>query len=354
MKKDIDDFSYKQGLKPERRQFGIMTLSDNGFKEYIDKESYTHYYLYEKHLDKYNKEMDERLKIKQVSQRHFGKKEDKDNHVHNSHKEKINSYANEEEKEKGSHVLHTEQTHDHVLNQNHNNYNKVHTYRHSHENLKDILLEENYKKIPYHSVNFNENKTSRNKEENTRYLPLQTAPGFFKNSSKNNFKTLNLHTKQMKPIRILKVGTRAGAGEGEETNHMAVTLHNLKQSLSSFRDTFTKTDGSFKGGFTSTQVPRVDHLYENKLTHSDTFKFHNKKFLLSIGKDIEGENLRIKRILEDANVPLPKIKKRKEPLPKRFFSQSKFMGQKYDPSTFDYIFSNSNTKRNVYGALFQH
>jgi hypothetical protein len=348
MKKDIDDFSYKQGVKPERRQFGIMTLSDNGFKEYIDKESYTHYYLYEKHLDKYNKEMDERLKIKQMSQMHFRKKEDKHN---NSPNGEIIPYANEEGKEKESHVsqvLHTDQTHDHVPNLSHNNYNQVHTYRHN--PLKDIHLEENYTKIPNHLVNINECKTSRNKEENTRYLPLQTAPGFYKNSTKNNFKTLNLQTK---PIRFIKMGTKA-EGQGEETNHMAVTLHNLKQSLSSFRETFTKTDGSFKGGFTSTQVPRVDHLYENKLTHSDAFKFHNKKFLLSIGKDIEGENLRIKRILDDANVPLPKIKKRKEPLPKRYFSQSKFMGEKYDPSTFDYIFSNSNTKRNVYGALFHH
>ena len=64
MKRDIDDFSYSDRVESNKKKFSIMSLSENGFKEYIDKDSYTHYYLYEKHLDRYNKEVDERLRIK--------------------------------------------------------------------------------------------------------------------------------------------------------------------------------------------------------------------------------------------------------------------------------------------------
>ena len=64
MKRDINDFSYSDRVESNKKKFSIMSLSDNGFKEYIDKDSYTHYYLYEKHLDRYIKEVDERLRIK--------------------------------------------------------------------------------------------------------------------------------------------------------------------------------------------------------------------------------------------------------------------------------------------------
>ena len=64
MKRDIDDFSYADRVESKKNKFSILSLSDNGFKEYIEKDSYTHFYLYEKHLDRYNKEVDERLRNK--------------------------------------------------------------------------------------------------------------------------------------------------------------------------------------------------------------------------------------------------------------------------------------------------
>jgi hypothetical protein len=61
MKRDIEDFSYFEPNEFKVKKFKIMPLSDNGFKEYIDRDSYTHYYLYGKHLGRYSKENDERL-----------------------------------------------------------------------------------------------------------------------------------------------------------------------------------------------------------------------------------------------------------------------------------------------------
>lgn len=61
MKRDIEDFSYSDPNEFKTKKFKIMPLSDNGFKEYIHRDSYTHYYLYGKHLGRYSQEVDERL-----------------------------------------------------------------------------------------------------------------------------------------------------------------------------------------------------------------------------------------------------------------------------------------------------
>jgi hypothetical protein len=383
MKKDIDDFSYRQGLNPSKRQFRIMTLSDNGFDEYIDKDSYTHFYLYEKHLDKYNKHMEERSKLKSSAIKHFGLrndlkalKDDLDSKRGNNLKGGILEIV--EEKQNIQHTLPAQQIEIHnqpntqrvILNNNdhkkiiefsnsveENLYN-INNLKYSqnikssqkslqHHSLQNLHKFENYQhnnSLPFHttqSLNFNDCKTSRNDTENIRYLASQTSPGFFRNtkstqsSTKNNLKNFNLLSKsQTKPIRLVK---------GSEAENMAVTLQNLKESLSSFTNTspriFQKTESSMKGGFTCNKVPRVEHLrQEVRPAQSDAFKIYKNKFMISMKNDIEGENKRIKQILEDHHVPLPKIKKTKEPARKRYFSNTKFMGEKFDPSNYDYIF----------------
>jgi hypothetical protein len=52
MKINVNDFSYQNKIYSKSKNFGILKLSDQGFNEYIDKDSYTHTYLYTKHLNK--------------------------------------------------------------------------------------------------------------------------------------------------------------------------------------------------------------------------------------------------------------------------------------------------------------
>ena len=52
MKINVNDFSYQNKIYTQIKNFGILKLSDQGFNEYIDKDSYTHSYIYNKHLNK--------------------------------------------------------------------------------------------------------------------------------------------------------------------------------------------------------------------------------------------------------------------------------------------------------------
>jgi hypothetical protein len=383
MKKDIDDFSYRQGLNSNNRQFRIMTLSDNGFDEYINKHSYTHFYLYDKHLQKYTKEMDARNKFKNCSIKHFGLKKDVNSLTlqSDSKRQIINKEKLLEKIEEKQNNLDTQSDNSKA---NKSGYKTIDEFSNlAEENICNIKNSQNIKtslnivdqrslqncniqNIQFNnstsfqyskSENINHFNNSIKNTENMRYKASQTTPGFFKNTNstqltnKNKVKNFNpLSKSQTKPIRLLKI---------RKSENMTFALENLRESLTSFSNTnpgfFQKNESFIKRGFTSNNVPRVEHLRMGiKSSPSEAFKFYKSKFMISMKNDIEDENKRIKQILDDHHVPLPKILKSKEPNRKRYFSNTKFMGEKFDPSNYDYIFFNSNTKRNVYGALFQH
>jgi hypothetical protein len=370
MKKDIDDFSYRHGINPNNRQFRIMTLSDNGFDQYIDKHSYTHFYLYNKHLEKYTKEMDARNKLKNCSIKHFGYTKDLNSIKQESDskkqiKFKVGKFEKNEEKKSNDHKninefsKFTEENMYNITNTQ-NIINAQNSLQHvSLQNLSNFENIQNNNSKAFQSSkseSINNFNISLKNNENIHNLASQTTPGFFKNTNsthllnKISVKNFNpLSKSQTKPIRLLK---------GRESENMIVTLENLRESLTSFSNTsptfFQKNESSMKRGFTSNNVPRVEHLRKDiRSAPSEAFKLYKSKFMISMKNDIEGENKRIKQILED-HLPLPKIKKTKELTKKRYFSNTKYMGEKFDPSNYDYIFFNSNTKRNVYGALFQH
>jgi hypothetical protein len=60
MKLNIDDFSYQNKIHSKVRQFGIQKLSDEGFNQYIEKDSYTHTFLLNKHIGKLTNKLIER------------------------------------------------------------------------------------------------------------------------------------------------------------------------------------------------------------------------------------------------------------------------------------------------------
>lgn len=57
MKINVDDFEYNSKPHLKSKKFGILTLTDNGFNDYVQKDSYTHVYLYNKHIDRLNKQI---------------------------------------------------------------------------------------------------------------------------------------------------------------------------------------------------------------------------------------------------------------------------------------------------------
>ncbi len=52
MKINVADFSYQNKIYSTTKDFGIMKLSDQGLNEYLDKDSYTHKYLLDRHVGK--------------------------------------------------------------------------------------------------------------------------------------------------------------------------------------------------------------------------------------------------------------------------------------------------------------
>jgi hypothetical protein len=144
-------------------------------------------------------------------------------------------------------------------------------------------------------------------------------------------------------------------------NPYITTLDNLKSSLSSTNLTKKNSDSHYKG-FKSTQVPRVDtfspRLNKSPSEIEEKFKIINKKLKMSINPELnfEKENKKIKEILKNG-IDLPIIKAISQssmPTEKHISYKGKYMGEKYNPTNYEYHFMKSVIRRNVYGALYQH
>lgn len=146
-----------------------------------------------------------------------------------------------------------------------------------------------------------------------------------------------------------------------KSNPYITTLDNLKSSLSSANLTHKNAESSYKG-FKSTEVPRVD-TFSPRLSNSpseiaEKFKIINKKLKMTINpeQNFEKENKKIKEILKNG-IDLPIIKAISQisiPTEKHISYKGKYMGEKYNPSNYEYHFMKSVIRRNVYGALYQH
>lgn len=318
---DYNKYTYHEKPFEQMRNHAVYNLDNKGFEEYMSKDGFTH-----KYLDKFHpKVMD---------------------HIFR------NSMDVEEPKEEARYKI----EHDHKSND-----------RETHEALghpTGTLNATTYK--PFIS-NVNQKQNSINDLKGS---------GF--NSKSSNFETkyrkimpMTKLSSEENPLNILKRKILDGEVNTNNSNNFSKT---------NSRRMFNSTSKLLKyDGFKVTGIPRVDHLVSQNENQRNNI-INNKIFMALKGKDsliysqekedlsniIIKENEKLKDVIKSNmnstfldQYKLPKIasspnKEAMLLINTTKDNSNKMMGRRYNPYNYDFAKSQSTTRRNVFGALFEH
>lgn len=342
------------------RSHTVYPLSDQGFYEYISPKHFTHHYLSKfdpKIMDyvKRNSVDTEEAQVKPEKKKVVEKEKTRNSKNFNQKKETVNNNISVNE----NYVIESQ-----TQAADHNKYN-------TEDNTNDKTLFDNYNNFKNRKQNsirakFFYSKGGSLPPEKRKILKPCTPEQINDNNNRFNKQYLNDLNKLKKTV--VNWTSNSYISDCTTPNNITTDYPNFSR---------TKYDG-----FASYQVPRIDHLiqFDEKKRINATFgNFNNRiKHILDFergDKNLNGnddlisvcskENEKFKNIIVNnlnneflTNSKLPRIAHVVNQ-PKLLFSRnnngnSKMMGGKYNPYNYEAAKPKNMTKRNVFGALFNH